>query len=146
MKIPSGKMLKYAVDIHIPVKIFLRANRSRRMMSEDDGESDFNRIVDVVTKNNPLYIKSAAYGLPKVNMSALKKSKEIHQPDDESSSLRRAIERSQNPPVKNIKSTQTVHAGGNTDENMRGVIRSQEKEYRNMMKKRYKPYNTNRLS
>ena len=75
--------------------------------------------------------------LPKVNKAGLKKAKATSLDDTESHSLRRAIERSQNPEKKVLQGTQPVYAGGNTAANMRGVIRAQEKEYRESMTERF---------
>lgn len=74
--------------------------------------------------------------LPKVNKAGLKKAKDASLGDIESHSLRRAIERSQKPEKKVMRGTEPVYAGGNTASNMRGVIRSEEKKYREALDKR----------
>lgn len=71
--------------------------------------------------------------LPKVNKSGLKRAKDVSLSDPESHSLRRAIERSQKPDKKVLRSTEPVYAGGNTAANMRGVIRSEEKRSRELL-------------
>jgi len=78
--------------------------------------------------------------LPKVNRTSIKRAKSVTLDDNESHSLRRAIERSKSP--KNVtkevsKSTESIYAGGNTASNMRGVMRSENKKLNEVNKKRY---------
>ena len=77
---------------------------------------------------------------PKVETSGLRRAKKTTIDDTESHSMRRAIERSKNPKkvlTEVQKSTEPIYAGGNTASNMRGVIRAEEKKYREGMKKRF---------
>jgi len=78
--------------------------------------------------------------MPKVDKTGLSKAKSTTLDDTESHSLRRAIERSKNPKkvlTEVRKSTEPIYAGGNTAANMRGVIRSQEKQVREKSKKTF---------
>lgn len=83
---------------------------------------------------------------PKVNKTALHRAKTFNLPEEESHSLRRAIERSQKPEKKVLRGTEPVYAGGNTAANMRGVIRSEEKQSRELLKKRFGPHSRTRMS
>lgn len=77
---------------------------------------------------------------PKVETSGLRRAKQTIVDDSESHSLRRAIERSKSPEKVTTevrKSTEPIYAGGNTAANMRGVIRAEEKQFRDRAKKRF---------
>jgi hypothetical protein len=102
--------------------------------------SDFEKIVVSTVVAKRLFEKVAA-ALPKVDKTALTRSKKITEADPTSHSLRRVIERSKMP--KKIMTevrgdTEQMYMGGNTAENMRGVMRSEEKNYRQNMMQRYK--------
>ena len=76
--------------------------------------------------------------MPKIDKSGLAMAKKPALEDSESNSMRRAIERSKNPKkvlTEVRKSTEPIYAGGNTAENMRGVMRAENKDFRDKMKK-----------
>lgn len=75
---------------------------------------------------------------PKVDKTGINMAKKPAIEDNESHSLRRAIERSKNPKkvlTEVRKTTEPIYAGGNTAANMRGVMRVEEKKFRDKMKK-----------
>jgi len=84
--------------------------------------------------------KGAGLGLPKVDKTALIRSKKITTADPTSHSLRKAIDSSKMPKkvlTEVRRSTEQMYMGGNTAENLRGVIRSEEKSYRDDLKRRF---------
>ena len=86
---------------------------------------------------------------PKVETGALRRAKEPALEDTESNSLRRAIERSQNPQpiVKKVRRQRLgTYAGANTAANLRSVVRSEEKRLRETLKKRLGPHSRMSMS